>query len=214
MFCVTKFCNFKVITLTLSFLLLSSLLACTTTKVAPPEQPVPPLPGTQYNCQTGQWCYDDFVKERITPDMRSSDPGIFCPRYKVIGAEMFWPAFEKAVSRAESGWNLAKDYTEPFPDNSGKRQISSGLFQISLDDRSRGGDCADLSPQNIHGNGKNIACAMTIQNILLGSRPTFQASLGRYWSVIRDNKNPTDSTKEKAVTLVDTMKKYVPGCFQ
>jgi hypothetical protein len=200
---------FKVIV----FILLA-FTGCTVAPVAPPPAPPPaPTPSPSpapapLTCPSGQWCYDDFVKTKVTQKMRDANPGIYCPKYKTVGPDVFWPAFEKAVARGESGWKLDMDYTEKFKDNSGKLQVSSGLFQISLDDKFRKGDCTDLSPENIHGNGKNIACAMTIQNALLGLKPTLQASLGMYWSTIRDNWNPTDK-----ISLGLTIKKYAPGCF-
>jgi hypothetical protein len=92
--------------------------------------------------------------------------------------------------------------TEKFKANSGSRQVSSGLLQLSLDDESRGGACSALmSTAAVHNGQTNLVCGARIMDTLIGSHGTLGASIGRYWSTIRDGKINTQFRRE------------VPQCF-
>jgi len=134
--------------------------------------------------------------------MRGANPGDLCPRYSSSISTQFWVALFKSTANAESGYNPNDDYTESFKANSGARQVSSGLLQLSLDDRSRGGACSAMTTTAaIHNGPTNLACGARIMDALIGSRGSLRASLGRYWSTIRDGK------------INAQMRREVPQCF-
>jgi hypothetical protein len=134
--------------------------------------------------------------------MRSARPGDLCPRYSSSIATKFWVALFKATANAESNYNPNDDYVEKFSANNGKRQVSSGLLQLSLDDKSRGGACSQMSTTAAIHNGQiNLACGARIMEALIGSRSSLRSSLGRYWSTIRDGR------------VNSQLRREVPQCF-
>lgn len=177
-------------TLILAFFLIAG---CVSTPVNQAPAPTPAPAG---------WTYNAFVAAHLTPEMLAAKPGDLCPNANNMGLTQFWQAMVYATVDAESGGNPNDDYKESFASDSGTAQVSSGLLQLSLDDAKRGGNCAGLSSANIHDPQTNLKCGIEIMADLLGTRSTMRASLGRYWSTIRDGK--TDA-KVKAI---------LPGCFQ
>lgn len=208
--------------------------ACTTTTPVPvptpapvivePLPPPPPAPSAPVippeshsqlykACASGTWCYDELVAGRVTNRLVKTDPGVYCPRYPELKNKVpFWVAFAKSVTRAETGWKPASTYTEKFIDSyTGKRAVSAGMFQLSIGDKviyKAYPSCAELSELSLLDPIENLKCGMSIFDKLAGSRPSWKESAGRYWSTIRDNRNPTDG-----ISLVATVKKYYPECF-
>lgn len=190
--------------------------------VEQPESPAPqiPLPGEAppdsalyAKCASGTWCYDALVGGRVTNKLVKADPGIYCPKYASLSNKVeFWTAFAKAVTKAECNWKYGSFMQEKFNDSKGKPVISAGMFQLSVGDAARYSsypDCKKLAdPKMLYDPIVNLKCGMGIMDSLAGSRPTLRESLGRYWSVIRDNKNSSDG-----ITLAETVKKYLPKCF-
>jgi hypothetical protein len=148
------------------------------------------------------WSYDQFVAGLISSKMRSANPGDLCPRYSDAISTQFWTGLFRATANAESGYNPNNDYAEKFKANNGSRQVSSGLLQLSLDDKSRGGACSAMtSSAAIHNGQTNLACGARIMDALIGSRDSLRASLGRYWSTIRDGK------------INSQLRREVPQCY-
>lgn len=168
----------------MKILLLALLLAsCTKHVDAPISAPVniPAVPDS--------WpaAYDAAVAALVTPKMLAANPGSLCPSGKANVS--FWQALIKATAKAESNWDPNADYVEKFTGANGQKQVSSGLLQISLDDKAKGTpNCLKLSAATIHDPILNISCSLEIMNILVGTRETLRISLGRYWSTIRDSK--------------------------
>lgn len=214
------------------FLLAILLSSCAANQVAAPEPEAPPsvekpeLPAPTVpiaeppehvlypKCAPGTWCYDALAAGRVTNKLINTDPGIYCPKYKTLSKKYeFWAAFAKAVTRAECGWKYGSSMVEKFIDSyTGKPAVSAGMFQLSYGDSkiyAAYPDCKKLSDEkNLYDPVINIKCGMGIMDKIAGSRPTMRESLGRYWSVIRDNKNGTDG-----ITLAATVKKFYPLCF-
>lgn len=180
-----------------SILVLALVLAsCTTAKQTVEPETAAPVPTTK------GWKYDAFVESRLTEKMVTTAPGGLCLKWNPTMAKKFWVSLIRATAYSESGYNPNTDYTEKFPDDKGNLQISSGLMQLSVDDRKKGTPvCSKLTKENIHDPEINLGCSIEIMNWLIGSRPTLQASLGRYWSTIRDGK------------IFSQMKREIPECF-
>lgn len=186
-----------------------ALTSCTPMPVqpegAPAAQPAvqqPTAPSTA--CHSGAWCahYDDLVSANLTPAMKSVPFGDLCPNG--TNPLKFWPALFQATAEKESSFKWNEKYTESFPDAHGVKQVSQGLFQLSLDDAKRGvASCAGLSAVTILQPEPNILCSVGIMDQLIraNTKTGLRANLGRYWSTIRDAK-------------VDArMKALVPDCF-
>lgn len=192
------------------------LFSCTQIPVSveKPEVPVLEVPAESVaeTCPNKEWCFDHLVKPYITQKLLGEKPGLYCPKYAaLVDKTSFWLAFSKAVTRAESNWNIANTYKENFTDHlTGELAQSVGLFQLSVGDKLnyKTAHCKDLSNYSLKTPEINVPCGLEIMNQLSGSRSTMQASFGRYWSTIRDNWNATDK-----VYLVSTVKKYIPECF-
>jgi len=191
-------------------LLCATLLiaACTAVPVVVPTPVTPPpiVTPAVTPCASGVWCYDGLVNAALTAKLLASDPGAYCPKYASLADKhIFWDAFEKAVSKSESGWKPTDVYQENFKDDvTGKLALSVGLFQLSVGDVPNYPNtaCSAMTAANITDVKVNIGCDMAIQDKLAGSRATLRASLGRYWSTIRDDSNVSAQVQ-----------KYAPQCF-
>lgn len=221
--------NYVIFLLAIFFAGCASTPPATTPAPAPVEEPgspaeveqpaIPaPAPGEGEHvlypkCASGAWCYDSLVQGRVTNRMIGVDPGIYCPKYKSLPNKVAaWGAIAKAITRAECGWKPASSMVEKFVDHyTGKLAVSAGMFQLSVGDRAiykEYPDCVKLNPTTLLDPVINLKCGMGILDKIGGSRATFREGAGRYWSVVRDNKNPTDG-----ISLVETVKKYYPPCF-
>lgn len=132
--------------------------------------------------------YDALVVNALTPALRAAPLGDLCPNG--MDAEAFWPALVRATVDVESGGDPRQQYTEKFPDNQGKLQVSQGLMQLSLDDSSRGPHCRAINAVTILEAEPNLLCSIDIMDQLVraNTKGTLRANLGRYWSTIRDGK--------------------------
>jgi len=152
-----------------------------------------------------------FVEARLTSVILGTDPQSLCPKYASLKEKKkFWSALFEATSKFESGhWRLAK-MTEAFVDSETRKlAVSAGLFQLSVGDvrRYKGPACQKLNADTLFSQEINAACAVEIFHALLAPLPPFKkvadtrASLGRYWSTIRDRK------------VDGALKKGVPECY-
>lgn len=175
---------------------------CTTVPVSTPS-------GTQTSVSTSSgtqsgtgWQYNDLVASKLTPAMLKASPGDLCPKLPYATVE-FWEALTYATVKAESDFNPNEDYTEKFAADNGKPQTSSGMLQISLDDKAKGTPvCKTLSAANIHDPATNIGCGVEMMGVFVGEfSGTLRQRLAHYWSTIGSGK--TDAT----------MKAIMPSCF-
>lgn len=103
----------------------------------------------------------------------------------------------------ESGYSASDQMTEAFKDNSGDPQVSAGVFQLSLDDKTKGSACNQFVRfSDVLDAKKNIECGVVTMNKLFkqdkvvtgehsctnskGNRVTCYEGGARYWSVLRE----------------------------
>lgn len=160
------------------------------------------------SCETG-WDYDGIVTPKITQKMREASPGEYCP--KGTDPDKFWLAFVKATAKAESSFETCRRYTESKMGTdpvTSKQVVSEGLLQLSFQDAKNWDSAATCqridyaNPTSILDPETNLGCGIEIMNGLVGTRSTLRASLGRYWSTIRD----------KSSRLVDQLRADLPEC--
>lgn len=123
----------------------------------------------------------------------------FCPT---------WPRLRKAervqaltgllaaMSKRESNINRKVSYTEKFKDGSGRRVVSRGLLQLSIES-SNGSRyrCGIKKSEDLHEEHINLRCGVRILNYWVSKDGVFSGKSGskylgggRYWSVMRDKK--------------------------
>lgn len=166
----------------------------------PTETPSKPSPGETAPCIRGQWCetYTQQVRESLSSGMLSTKPTGLCPRLEKA-TEEFWVALVQAMAYAESNYKPDTVYEEKFKDRlTGKNALSVGLLQLSVGDRLnyKTPYCQKLTPESLKDASTNLGCGMEIIQALIGSRPTLQESLGRYWSTIRPGGRAVAKLKE------------------
>jgi Transglycosylase SLT domain len=124
----------------------------------------------------------------------------FCPNYANLATEqrnMFWAGLLSAMARPESNYKPGAIYTENFTDGSGKKVISRGLLQISIESANQKRyACGIKKSEDLHDSTTNLSCgvkileAWVINDNTIASYTTGQArGGGRYWSVLRKANN-------------------------
>ena len=109
---------------------------------------------------------------------------------------MFWVGLLSAMARPESNFKPATKFTESFPDSSGRKVISRGLLQISIEsaNQSRYG-CNIKKAEDLHIPAVNLACSVKILSAwvrsdnVIATYKTDRENMGggRYWSVLRES---------------------------
>jgi len=193
--------NLYVINYIIFLLTVAVLTSCSNLPTTPDQE-------AGLSCEQG-WDYDAIVAPKITAKMREAAPGEYCPNG--TDGEKFWLAFVKATAKAESSWKNCERYTESKMGTdpvTGKQVVSEGLLQLSFQDAKNWASLAACqridydNPNTILDPRINLECGMEIANALTGSRSTLRASLGRYWSTIRD----------RSSRLVDQLRADLPEC--
>ena len=123
----------------------------------------------------------------------------FCPAYQTLDTDkrnMFWVGLLSAMARPESNFKPATKFTESFSDSSGRKVISRGLLQISIEsaNQSRYG-CNIKKAEDLHIPAVNLACSVKILSAWVRSDnviATYKIDSenrggGRYWSVLRES---------------------------
>jgi hypothetical protein len=149
--------------------------------------------------------------------LASSEPkdiNNFCPGYahKIKEErEVFWVGLLSIIARPESNFKPETTYTESFIDGSGKKVISRGLLQISIESANQKKyNCQIAKPEDLHNPAVNIACGVKILDAWVQTDDvvaTYGNSAakggGRYWSTLREAKKHlpelTKFTKSLAV---------------
>jgi Transglycosylase SLT domain len=129
-----------------------------------------------------------------------SDIADFCPNYVNLEAErrnMFWAGLLSAVARPESNYKPGATYTENFTDGSGKKVISRGLLQISIESANQKRyACGIKKSEDLHDSTINLSCGVKILESWVVNDNTIASYTdgqarggGRYWSVLRKSNN-------------------------
>lgn len=95
------------------------------------------------------------------------------------------------LAKYESGFDTNETYTEAFKDAKGKRVISRGLLQLSIE--SANGYGADLKDANeLHDPATNLRCAVLIMSrwierdgVISGGKKGAWRGISRYWATAR-----------------------------
>ncbi len=175
-----------------------------------PDQPTPPPPPpvTVETDATPLWeakvsgskawtthlngALDTLGKDML--DVIPADATTFCGNYKSLSynqRKQFWMYLMSYMTKYESGFNTKTSYTESFSDSSGKKVVSRGLLQISIES-GRAYGCDLKTESDLHDPYKNLDCGVRILNRWLDRDGRFAGKVdgawrggARYWSVLR-----------------------------
>ena len=127
-------------------------------------------------------------------DVIPSDSGTFCANYKNLNYNQrkdVWMFLISYMTKFESNFNVNSTYTEAFADRVGKRVVSRGLLQISIESGNAYG-CNFKKSADLHDPYQNLDCGVRILNRWLNSDGRIAGKVGtawkggaRYWSVLR-----------------------------
>ena len=127
-------------------------------------------------------------------DVIPADAATFCPNYKNLTyneRKKYWVFIMSVMAKFESGFKTDTSYTEDFTDSSGKKVISRGLLQLSIES-ARGYDCELGNAQELHNPLKNLSCGVRILDRWVGRDGRIGGKIdgkwrggARYWSVMR-----------------------------
>lgn len=128
-----------------------------------------------------------------------TDVEIFCPAYKDRSAEdrkIFWVGLLSIVARPESNFKPETTYTEAFADSKGKKVISRGLLQISIESANQKKyACGIQKAEDLHDPAINLACGVKIldawvktDNVIATYGTSPAKGGGRYWSTLRERR--------------------------
>ncbi len=156
------------------------------------------------------------VAASTLPASLPADVADFCPAYAERTAEervRFWVGLLSALARPESNFKPEAQYVEAFADAQGRRVVSRGLLQISIEsaNQARYG-CAIAQAEDLHDPAVNLACGVKIlaywvatDGVIasVGTGPSRGG--GRYWSTLRERNHHlpelTGFTRRLAVCL-------------
>jgi len=101
------------------------------------------------------------------------------------------------MAKWESNWKPTTTYTEAFTDAKGRRVVSTGLFQISVE--SMGGIGCKVTQAELLTPERNIQCAVKAfahyvrkDSRIAGLGPGQWRGGARYWAVLRGSNDYTD----------------------
>lgn len=137
-------------------------------------------------------------------DVIPADAATFCPNYKNLTyneRKKYWIYMISAMTRFESSFKTNTTYTEDFTDSSGKKVVSRGLLQISIES-ANGYDCELSNAQDLHNPLKNLSCGVRILDRWVGRDGRIAGKVdakwrggARYWAVMREG----DKTSYKTI---------------
>lgn len=127
------------------------------------------------------------------------DIGSFCHKYPSLPISQrnrFWTGLLSAIARPESNYNPNATYTEKFNDGSGKKVVSRGLLQISIESANQKRySCAIAKAEDLHDPATNLRCGVKILEAWVVQDNTIASYVkgkprggGRYWSTLRQAK--------------------------
>jgi len=124
----------------------------------------------------------------------------FCPGYAARSADdrnVFWVGLLSIVARPESNFKPETTFTEDFPDAQGKKVVSRGLLQISIESANQKKySCGIVKAEDLHDPSINLGCGVKIldawvktDNVIATWGTGKPAGGGRYWSTLREKNN-------------------------
>ena len=131
----------------------------------------------------------------------------FCPGYFARTREerkIFWVGLVSIIARPESNFKPETKYQEDFVDAQGKKVISRGLLQISIESANQKKySCGIENAASLHDPRVNIECGVKILAAWVSTDraiATYGEGLsrggGRYWSTLREkNRHLPEITK-------------------
>ncbi len=145
-------------------------------------------------------------------DVIPADAKTFCPNYPKLTyneRKEFWAYLISAMVRSESNFDPKSMYTESFADANGKKVVSRGLLQLSIES-SKGYDCGFNTATELYDPKKNLTCGIRILSHWLSRDGRIAGNPGggwkggaRYWSVLRTTRDsyPKIVASTKATAL-------------
>ncbi|KYG69215.1 hypothetical protein AZI87_08385 [Bdellovibrio bacteriovorus] len=176
-----------------------------TTPTTPTEPTTPPTSGSDVtpsweakNSAGKTWtAHVNNELDRLGEDMLDvipADASTFCPNYKNLTyaqRKQYWTHFMSNMVRFESNYNTNTSYTEAFNDSQGRRVVSRGLLQISIESGNAYG-CNFKSTKDLHDPLQNLSCGIRILNRWVGRDGRIAGKVSgswrggaRYWAVLR-----------------------------
>jgi hypothetical protein len=146
--------------------------------------------GVQYTHITSEALLNDAP---ALIDSSPSDVHDFCPAYYLLdrnGRIAFWVGLISAMTDRESSFDTHSQFTENMLDSEGKKVISRGLMQLSVES-ARSYGCSIGTESDLEDAETNLRCGVKILNQLILADSSIagfkQRWLGgaRYWSVLR-----------------------------
>lgn len=133
----------------------------------------------------------------------------YCPTFNDLDEDKkiyFYSLLMSAMAKKESNFNPDATYKEAFRDRNGKRIVSRGLFQISIESANqRAYGCGFKNTSELHDPYRNIACSVNIlshwikRDGYIGGKYQGRWKGGaRYWAVLRDNSSTKYIKRETA----------------
>lgn len=123
-----------------------------------------------------------------------ADIASYCPGYSAASTShraAFWTGLISALARYESNYKPATQFQESFLDRNGRRVISRGLLQLSIES-ANGYGCKIPTAEELHDPAVNLSCTVRIMSRLV-TRDGVVANSGApwrgaaaYWSPFRD----------------------------
>lgn len=197
-------------------------VATPTPAPAPAPAPRPPAPAPQPGADTSDatplweakvsgsrdWSNHLYSEmDRLGQDLLDvvpADSATFCPNYKNLSYDerkKYWVYVMSVMTKFESSFKPNTSYTEDFNDSSGRKVISRGLLQISIES-AKGYDCEVRDAQELHDPFKNLSCAVRILDRWVGRDGRIAGKVdskwrggARYWAVMRE----ADKTSYKTI---------------
>lgn len=127
-------------------------------------------------------------------DVIPADRSLFCPKYTSLSyaqRKQYWAHMLSTMVRFESNFKTETSYTESFNDSQGRRVISRGLLQISIESGNAYG-CNFKTANDLHDPYQNLSCGIRILNRWVGRDGRIAGKVSnqwrggaRYWSVLR-----------------------------
>ncbi len=156
--------------------------------------------------QDGSWtrAAEQAVANSVLPRQVPADVHYFCPTYPTLSVQQrrkFWVGLLSAMAKPESNFQPHRYYTEKFADAKGRRVVSRGLLQISIESANQPRyDCDIPTATLLHDPKVNLACGVKILSkwvktdgvIAKAKKPKPSNQLkpyvggSRYWSTLRE----------------------------
>lgn len=143
---------------------------------------------------------EEAVAASSLPTKNPTDVTDFCPNYSALTTDQkskFWVGLLSAVARPESNYKPETTYTEDFNDSSGKKVISRGLLQISIESANQKlYGCGIEKSEDLQDSVINLQCGVKILDAWVRKDGVIASYVkgqprggGRYWSTLRKSNN-------------------------